>query len=212
MRLYLSSYGVGNHPERLIELIGANKKVAVIINAADHKDRREGRLQDEIRDLAELGLEASEIDLRNYFGKQTELDAELKKYGAVWIRGGNVFVLNRAFKASGFDVIIKSMLARDEIVYSGYSAGVCLATPTLHGTEFVDDPSIIPAGYKQTEFSWDALNLIPYAVAVHYKSDHPESADVEKEIEYCEKNNIPYKTLRDGEVIFVDGEKEDLLK
>ena len=37
----------------------------------------------------------------------------------------------------------------------------------------------------------------------HYKSDHPESEDIDKEVEYCDKNNIPYKTLRDGEVMIL---------
>jgi dipeptidase E len=41
---------------------------------------------------------------------------------------------------------------------------------------------------------------------VHYKSDHPESTSIDKEVEYCEKNNIPYQTLKDGEVIVVNDE------
>lgn len=35
MKLYLSSYRLGNSPEKLIKLFGADKKVAVISNAMD---------------------------------------------------------------------------------------------------------------------------------------------------------------------------------
>ena len=38
----------------------------------------------------------------------------------------------------------------------------------------------------------------------HYDSDHPESEDIAKEVEYCKNNNVPYKTLRDGEVIILE--------
>ncbi|MDO8570008.1 MAG: hypothetical protein Q7R97_00290, partial [Candidatus Daviesbacteria bacterium] len=74
-----------------------------------------------------------------------------------------------------------------------------------------DDSDMVPEGYKQG-FDWDGLGLIDYNVAVHYQSDHPESDDVEKEIAYYKEHMILYKVLRDGEVIIIDGENEDLVK
>ena len=161
--------------------------------------------------LSTLGFDAEELDLRQYFGKPDALRERLALYGLVWIRGGNVFVLERAFHASGFDAVIKDMLAQDSIVYGGYSAATCLATPSLRGGDLVDDPDIVPDGYEK-QFRWEALGLIGYEVAVHYKSDHYESAIIEQEVAYYETNNIEYKTLRDGEVIVVDGEKEEILR
>ena len=38
----------------------------------------------------------------------------------------------------------------------------------------------------------------------HWDSDHPESADVGKAISYCKENGIPYKAIRDGEVIIIE--------
>ena len=35
MKLYLSSYFLGNHPEELAKLIGSNKKFGIIMNAGD---------------------------------------------------------------------------------------------------------------------------------------------------------------------------------
>ena len=35
MKLYLSSYGLGNHPKELVKLMGSNTNIAIIGNAGD---------------------------------------------------------------------------------------------------------------------------------------------------------------------------------
>jgi dipeptidase E len=206
MKLYLSSYKFGNHPEKLTELAGSNKKVAVIMNAVDFgdKERQNNNLFTQIEKLKEFGFNAEGLDLRNYFGKRDELKEYLKGIGMVWIHGGNAFILKRAFEQSGFDFLIKEFVINNQIIYAGFSAAVCVVAPTLRGTELVDDLNIVPEGYKPN-FSWDGLGFIPYNVAVHYRSNHPESELIEKEVEYFKEKNISYKTLQDGEVIVVEG-------
>ena len=213
MKLYLSSYKFGNHPEELVRLAGKNKKAAVIMNAVDYGDpeRRQVSAQSQIDKLIELGFEARELDLRDYFNKPSQLNEYLKNIDLVWIYGGNAFILQRAFKQSGFGELIKAAVKSEKIIYAGFSAAVCLAAPTLLGIDIVDDPNIVPEKYEK-EFSWDGLGLINYNIAVHYRTDHPESADTEKEVAYYQENNIPYKTLRDGEVIILDQAKEALSK
>ncbi len=214
MRLYLSSYKFGNYTEELVKLRLDNKKVGVIMNAVDWSDDKErvaASLNDQIDVLKSLGFKPEQIDLRNYFNKKDELKKHLLNFGMVWVYGGNTFVLKRAYEQSGFDNLIKDMILKDEIIYSGFSAGVVILSKSLKGLEIVDDPSIVPQGYK-LDFSWNGLGILDYHIAVHYKSDHPESSDIDKEIEYYEKNNIPYKTLRDGEVIVVNGEKTKFFK
>ncbi len=210
MRLYLSSYKLGNFPQELVRLVGeGSKRVAVILNAADFTsvaERAEG-LQRQIDLLAGLGFLGEEIDLRKYFNKEQELKEIMSKFGAVWVRGGNVFLLRRAFKQSGFDNIIKELLAEDKIVYAGYSAGPCVLAPSLHGLEIVDPPELLAEGYDK-EIIWDGLNILPYSFSPHYKSDHPESGDIDKEIAYMEEHNIPFKAVRDGEVIVINGDRE----
>lgn len=212
MKLYLSSFGLGNKGEELVRLVDENnKRVAVIANASDYKNT-EGRLESlnrQFNDLRSLGFLSEELDLRKYFNRQSELKNIVSQFGAVWVKGGNSLILQRAFEQSGFNKIIKELLNEDKIVYAGYSAGICVIAPSLRGVELVDDPNIVPEGYKK-DFSWEGLGLIDYSVAMHYKSNHPESLDVEKEVEYLKKNNLPFKTLRDGEVIVIDGDKENI--
>lgn len=88
------------------------------------------------------------------------------------------------------------------MVYAGYSAGVCVLSPTLKGLEIIDDPNIISEGY-QKDVIWEGLCLINFAFAPHYKSNHPESEAVNREVEYYVKNRVEFKTLHDGEAIVI---------
>ncbi len=208
MRLYLSSFRIGNKPEELLKLLGTGRRTALILNAMDFmnaKDRADdfGR---EAERLKVIGLEPTEVDLREYFGKPNELKQKLSEFDLIWVRGGNAFVLRRAFKQSGADAVIPELLSEDRIVYGGYSAGIDMLTPSLHGAELVDDPHIIPEGYD-TEIVWECLDLLPYSIAPHYKSDHPESAAIDKSVEYLIDNHLPFIALRDGEVIAVNGDE-----
>ncbi len=38
----------------------------------------------------------------------------------------------------------------------------------------------------------------------HYESDHWESATIDKEVEFCTRKGIPFRTLRDGEVLVLE--------
>jgi dipeptidase E len=209
MRLYLSSFRNGNKPEELIKLLGEGRRTALIFNAADFKseaDRAADYVQEAAR-LKSIGLEPTEIDLRQYFGKPDNLKSDLLKSDLIWVRGGNVFVLRRAFKQSGADIVIKELLEDDSIVYGGYSAGVDILQPHLYGIELVDPPDVVPEGYD-AEIIWDCLGLLPYCVAPHYKSDHPESADIDKTVDYYLANHIPFIALKDGEVVIINGQQQ----
>lgn len=212
MRLYLSSRRFGKYPKELCKLVGINKHAGIILNAGDDvgTDRRRMRLEKQSILLSELGFTSEEIDLRKFFGKVSDLRDFMKKFGLVWVRGGNVFFLKRAYEQSGFDFVIKEMLEKDIIVYAGDSAGAVIAGPTIRGLELSDFSTELPGGYK-TDFSVDGLGLIDYVIVPHYKSNHPESAIMENVIDFFEDEKIPYKTLRDGGVIVVDGGGERVL-
>jgi dipeptidase E len=205
MKFYLSSYKLGNDIEVLKALVPANKKTAFISNALDFSsdlERRKKSEQSDIDDLVSVGLDVELVDLRDYFDRQDELEKKLSEFGVIWVRGGNVFVLREAMKRSGFDVILKSLIQKEGILYGGYSAGVCVLAPTLRGIELVDDPNVKPYG-NDTETIFEGLNIIDYSIVPHYQSNHPESEKMETVVEYMKKNGIPFKTLKDGEVIVV---------
>ncbi len=185
----------------------SGKILGYIPNALDFSGadpaRRELSIKKEVDLLRDLGFDVEVIDLQNYFGKSDKLKRKLDQLGGVFVRGGNTFVLRQAMKLSGFDEIIKSLENRDDFLYSGYSAGICVLAPDLHSLQIVDDATDMPyEGLKVV--IWDGLEILDYIILPHYKSNHPESADIDKEVEYCKKHKIPFKTLRDGEVIIVE--------
>lgn len=211
MRLYLSSFDLGDRPEELVALTGSARRASIIVNALDNRpERRADWLRKQTDKLLALGYSVVELDLRSYFGTSDKLKGLLSDIDVVWINGGNAFILRRAMKQSGFDGLIRSALARDEIVYAGFSAAAVIAFDSLKGLEIIDDPHDIPSGYD-ANVVWEGLGLIPFALAVHFNSDHPESESVDREIAFYEANGIPYRTLRDGEALIVHGHQERIV-
>lgn len=139
------------------------------------------------------------MDLRDYFGKLSELKKELEKYDGVWVRGGNTFILRKAFAQSGFDQILHHKKNTD-FVYAGYSAGTCVLGPSLKGIHLADKPDQNANGYPE-EIIWEGLGVIPYHVVPHYRSNHPESEMMEDVVKYYQEHGMEYRTLKDGEVI-----------
>jgi dipeptidase E len=143
--------------------------------------------------------------LRDYFNNSQELATKLSDYDLVWVVGGNSFLLLRAMKQSGFDRLIVPLVENDSIVYSGFSAGAVVATPSLHGIELVDDKDAVPERYDK-EVVWTGLHLVGKSIAPHYKSNHPESEAVNKVVEYFLENSMDYWTLTDGQALVVQDE------
>ena len=205
MRLYLSSYRIGDRAGSLLALLGSGKKAAIVSNALDNISLSARAIfREEVYDphveLASLGLVTEELDLRRYFGNPGGLEEKLSEFDLVWVMGGNAFVLRRAMKQSGFDDVIVSMLDRDRIVYGGFSAGAVVAAPTLRGIELMDDPTEVPPGYE-AEITWDGLGLIDYSIVPHFRSAHPETAAAERAVRHMCGRGMRYRALRDGEVI-----------
>lgn len=208
MKFYLSSFKIGNEEQKLIEITeSGNKKVAYINNALDFATDLERKNKSDAVDitgLQKLGFTVDSLDLRKYFHNPKGLEEKLEHYDVIWVRGGNTFVLAQAMKLSGFDKIIKQWYENNRnILYGGYSAGVCILGPTLKGIHLADDPEQKPYG-DEYQTIWEGLHILDYAIAPHYKSNHPESKDIDKSIEYMIANKIPFKALKDGEVIIIE--------
>ncbi len=207
MKYYLSSYKFGDKTNTLKKLISKNNKLGHIHNACDFVGRNpeiaNSIQQEEIDVLNTLGFDAKPLDLKDYFGKKEELKTKLDSLGALWVSGGNTFVLRQAMRLSGFDELFTNLIKRDDFLYGGYSAGICILSETLKSIDVVDDAKNFP--YSQIkEGIYEGLGVFKYSFMPHYDSDHPESSLIDVEILRCIKNDWPYKTLKDGEVIIIE--------
>ena len=202
MKLYLSSFRIGDRAKEL-QLLAAGRKIGFIPNALDHVEE-EARAVSNAKSLGEvrdLGLDVIPLDLREFFGDKAGLRVRLASLGGVWVRGGNTFVLRQAMHLSGFDHLLMEVAGTD-FLYGGYSAGVCVLAARLDGLHHVDDPTVCP--YPDSRVIWEGLGILDYLVLPHYKSAHPESENIDRDVDYCTKNGIPFRALRDGEVIIED--------
>lgn len=213
MKLYLSSYKLGNDIELLKEWVKNNNKMLVIPNALDvfeDSEKKTNGILDKCKDLQELGFETQILDLRNYFNKEDELRSCLQDYNSFYVLGGNVFVLRQAMKLSGFDNYLNDISKLDNYLYAGFSAGICVLAKDLHGIHLADKPEKDP--YNYGNIIWDGIGIIDYMPVPHFDTpEHPESHLMYDVVKYLQDNNLPYQTLRDGDVI-IEPEKNRTLK
>lgn len=213
MRLYLSSFRIGDHADRLVQLAGGRLTAAVIANACDGQPApaRSEAVALELQALGELGFDGRELDLRDFTGRGLALRTELAAVGVVWVRGGNVFTLRQAIWRADGDAVIRDLVAADAVVYAGYSAGACVLAPSLAGLERCDDAGEVQRLYGEPA-RFDGLAVLDRAVVPHLATPaHPESATLEQVAIGYQHEGVPYIGLRDGQVYVVDGDQAGIL-
>lgn len=208
MNFYLSSFKLGSEIEKLKQLIVKTQgNFAYIPNARDFTthdpDKRKKHIETDMIDFGHYCNSLELLDLKEYFYKHEILQKKIYSLDGIYVSGGNVFVLRQAMKLSGLDKIIQELPTNINFLYVGYSAGVCVLSPSLKQYAIVDNSNDYP--YSQIkETIWNGLGILDFAFEPHYRSDHPESACVEKEVKYCIENKILFKTYKDGEVLIID--------
>ena len=210
MRLYLSSYQLGDHPEAFTGLVRGRGRGWVIMNAFDAADPEVRRQETErqVSNLAGVGLAARELDLRA--NDAESLSAKFGQPDFLWVRGGNVFTLRAALARSGADALIANQLRADELVYAGFSAGACVLAPSLLGLEESDSTEDALSMYGAVEF--DGLSILDRPFVPHLGSpDHPESEALTRVAAAYAQEGKPYWGLRDGQALVVDGSSVVLL-
>ena len=204
VRLYLSSFRLGLHEQRLLRLLGSGRRTALVPNALDGlpaADRARG-VQQDVEELATAGLAVTLVDLHT-----PAAAAGLAGYDLVWVRGGNVFALRRALADSGADEVLVTLLQQDLVVYGGYSAGACILGPDLTELQRVDDPTAV------TPLVTTGLGLLDRPFVPHIDSPgHPETVLCDAVAAAYTARGQAHWALRDGEVLVVDGQVIELLR
>ncbi|MEM9832728.1 MAG: Type 1 glutamine amidotransferase-like domain-containing protein [Bacteroidota bacterium] len=206
MKFYLSSYRLGNKTEQLKKLVPYGN-IGYVPNALDFSgadsERRKRHIERDTADLESLGVNVELLDLRDYFSEQNGLLKKLQQLGAIFISGGNVFVLRQAMYLSGLDRILGQLRTGEDFLYAGYSAAGCVLSQDLSVYQIVDNATDTPYD-ELDQIIWEGLSFLALAFMPHWQSDHKESADIDREVQRCKQLGIPYQTLRDGEVLIIE--------
>ena len=212
MRMYLSSFRVGDHPDRLLALMRRPGPAVVIANSCDTAPPERGRPRCSASSTR-WAPSASRPPSSTCATTSTTAPARQRPAACelVWARGGNTFLLRHALAVSGGDEVLIDLLARDAIVYGGYSAGGCVLAPSLRGLELCDEPDDVPATYG-VPARFDGLGLLDRPFVPHLDSpDHPETELVAKVAARYRAEGVAFHALRDGQVLVVDGDLVELL-
>lgn len=206
-----TDFRLGDHPEHLLRLVRGPGRVLVVCNAMDGapEEVRAEAVRLELDSLAELGLQATELDLREH--DAGGLAAELSDVEVLWVRGGNVFTLRHVVRTSGLETLLPTLLRDDALVYAGYSAGPCLLAPSLRGLERCDDAGEVRRLHGADPI-FDGLGVLDFAFVPHVDSDgHPESEVLGQVARRYAASGVPHRTLRDGQALVVDRDRTELV-
>lgn len=206
---------LGDHLERLLAMVAEPRRMIIVTNALDAipidaQISYTREIFDPVSYFSRAGFDPALIDLRMYFGRQRELRDILLRQNVVWALGGNSFLLRRAMRLSGFDDILPELFEA-QLVYAGWSAGACVAGDSLRAVAPMDEPEVSAPGYPSTALVWEGLGLVPFGIIPHWCSEHPEAEAAAKAVEQAQSSQIPFRALRDGEVLVCENGVIELL-
>lgn len=157
-----------------------------------------------------IGIKANFLDAE---ASDIVQQSEIKNAEAIYIIGGNTFLLTKALYENGILNILKGKIMAGT-PFIGVSAGTNIHSPTMQTT---NDMPIVPIN------NFNTLNSIPFQINVHYnpiKNTNGFKGETRDERlkEYLENNRtfdsstIPTFVLglREGSLIHISGDKAEL--
>lgn len=214
MRIYLSSYKLGNRFDILMDMIPPAMRVGLVMNAKDHLDEEARALKTEAARYMltrNTGARVKEVDLREYSYKTRNLESTLSKLDALWVHGGDVFVLREAMENSGADKTLIRLIRGNELVYAGESAGGCVMGADLRLFGGPESPEATEY-LRDKQLKMRGLGLIGRAFIPHFRGQAQENTlgerdyEVQRAVRYCEEMQVGYTGVRDGEALVISGE------
>ncbi len=202
MKLFLASRADGSL-DLVLPLLSdkpSNLSLVFITTAANPypAEKREWVVQNKAK-LISMGFNPTDYDL---VGKNlTDLRRDLSVFDVICVEGGNIFYLLSEVRKSGFDIVLKELLASGK-VYIGSSAGSMLMGPDLKHLLTVDDPSVVPELTDFTSLGYIKERIIPHAGREKYAEKH-------KQLVAQWGDQLTF--LRDDQALVVIGDKIEIV-
>lgn len=149
--------------------------------------------------MRKMGYDFDEIDISG------KTPAELRDFfvdkDIILVEGGNTFLLMKAIRESGFEIVVRECLERG-VIYIGSSAGAYVACPTIEMATW--EHQDIYDHYGVTDLS--GMNLVPFLVSVHYEQQYASLLR-----QKIAKSTFPVRILKNGQALLVRNEETTLL-
>lgn len=203
MKLFLTSTGITQEQRRsFLNLVGKEFpeiSFALIENAADpYPEERKGFVYATRELLDSYGMKLKRVNLSDYKSNPKGLRNALQGFDVVWIGGGNIFYIRWLMKETGFDSLIKELVAQG-VVYAGGSAGAIVATETLKHFDLIDNPKVSP------EQIYTGLGLTNLVILPHWGVEKFQQG-LNKIKSLYESEGGKVITMRDGQAVVVNGQ------
>ncbi|HEX2835044.1 MAG TPA: dipeptidase PepE [Thermoanaerobaculia bacterium] len=187
-------HGYLDHSEHAIrELLAGRNSIGFVPFAQKDHDGYTARVRER---FAPWNLEVTQVRDR----------ADVEAAEAIFIGGGNTFrLLHELVGRDLMDVLRRRVHAG--MPYIGSSAGTNVATPSIKTTN--DMPIVYPP-------TFDALHFVPFQINPHYLDPDPNSTHKgetreERIREFHEENDLMVVGLREGAMLWVEGEDAKLI-
>ena len=147
--------------------------------------------------LAEFGYDVADIKVAGT--NAVEIAAALDTVKALYLAGGNTFVLMAALRSSGADRVIFRRVS-EGLPYIGCSAGSLAAGPSIEPASLMDDPAEAP-GLVDLR----GLGLTDVVVIPHANASPPETAELIQRTLATYRQDHHLVPLRDDQALLVSG-------
>ncbi len=202
MKLFLSSQGIPvSEQDNFVQLFDKATpeiRLACILDASEVYSEEEKRpwFFEAQAELQSLGCQVEEIFLKDFVDNTEGLKDLLTSKDGVWVVGGNAHYLRYMMRVSGFDDLIRSLLAKG-FVYAGYSAGAMMVSATIKYTDLDGEMHVEPERVD------DGLGLIDQAIIPHWgrtdRLDYLEAVAAAYESE-----GVGLLKLADGQAVVIN--------
>lgn len=198
--MFLTSAGFLNKniADKFLKEIGKNPDDIKVFMAEIFRTKEEEHyIKESEKELKELGIK--EIEIFRYDRKIN--NTELDKFDAVYVCGGNTFLILQKTRETGLDEALISFVNNGGI-YVGVSAGSIIVGPSIEIAGWGSEGDKNDINLNDLK----GLNLVSFLVFPHFKPQFKEEAE-----EFKKKTSYPVITLTDDQAIFIDGEKETMI-
>lgn len=163
MKLFLTSQA-NQVIDKIVEFLSKKPEdlELVYITTASNMHEDKSWVQSNMQDFKIAGFKVKEFDIAGR--NKDQLREELKDVEIVLVDGGETYYLLDQVRKSGFDEVVKELVARD-VVYIGSSAGSIIIGPDIDIARRYDNPDLAPdlSNFK-------GLSLIDLVIVPHCNS------------------------------------------